>query len=288
MHLGVTAGPKGLELGEGFDARLAAAVAETPRDAPAIVLIHGFKFDPFDPHHDPHELIFAPRPARACWKLTSWPAGLAEGAPGALTIGFGWPARARSGVPGQAFRSVYHRAAAAGALLAGLIARLRRRTGRRVDILAHSLGARVALSALPSVADDALGRLILLGGAERVNRAEAALAGRHIEVINVVSRRNALFDRAFEVFAPGTGPSLRAGLPGALTLDLDAPETLDRLAALGAGLGPARAPDLPLVLLCPAGRAAALGPHAGGTLAAGRRAGRGLAAAYLPAKGRAP
>ncbi|MBL0900417.1 MAG: alpha/beta hydrolase, partial [Reyranella sp.] len=74
-------------------------------------------------------------------------------------------------------------------------------TGRGVQVIAHSMGARVALAALPQVAPGQITRLILLAAAETRGRALAALdspAGRSVEVINVTTRENDLFDACFE------------------------------------------------------------------------------------------
>ncbi|MEM9199547.1 MAG: alpha/beta hydrolase [Pseudomonadota bacterium] len=162
-------------------------MAACPPGAPIAVLIHGYRFDPGTPDHDPHRLLYAQAPARQSAKLASWTDGLGFGAgpETGLAIGFGWPARAahlpslvRLGHTG--FAEVYARAGAAGAALAALIAQIAHLAPNRpIDILAHSLGARVALSALPRLgpaAAGAVGRLILLGGAEYAGTARAALA----------------------------------------------------------------------------------------------------------------
>lgn len=252
---------------------LAAALDALPPGAPIAVLIHGYRFDPGAPDHDPHRLLFAQAPARQCAKLVSWTEGLGfdETPETGLAIGFGWPARAahlpslvRLGHTG--FAEIYARAGAAGAALAGLIAQIAALApGRPIDILAHSLGARVALSALPRLeagAAGAIGRLILLGGAEYAGTARAALAqmghgcagapgpGRMPartapEIYSITARQNDLYDALFETFAPRDDAlcdrvlSRGVDAPNWFSLQLDAPQLMDWAAARGIALDPA-------------------------------------------------
>ena len=108
------------------------------------------------------------------------------------------------------------------------------RRGGPVDVIAHSLGARVALASLPHLAE-APGRVILLGAAEFDTRAREALAALTSpsapEVYNVTARANDLYDFAFETFAPrrhrterAVGRGLGEAGPFWLDLQLDRPE----------------------------------------------------------------
>jgi len=213
-------------------------------DGPVIVMVHGFKYAPDHPAECPHRQIFALDPARECFKVVSWPRGLGfdgqtpnEG----LAIGFGWNAR------GSLWRA-YEEAARAGAALAGLVATIRARAPRRpVHAIAHSFGARVVLSALAHLAPGALGRVILLAGAEFGHHAGAALAtraGRAAEIVNVTTRENDLFDALLEwlIPAPARGDrSLGLALgpgPNVLTLQLDDTGTLDVLRGAGFEIAP--------------------------------------------------
>ena len=137
-------------------------------------------------HADPHRSLFAFRPAADHWKIRSWPRGLGlaeDAGETGLGVGFAWPAsashlasllaRGRTG-----FAEVYDRAGACGAALAELVTLVQELApGRPVDVLAHSLGARVALAALPHLGR-APGRMILLGAAEFDARALEHLARR--------------------------------------------------------------------------------------------------------------
>jgi hypothetical protein len=258
----------GVALREGFPAlagtggdpaaALRASLAATSSDSPVVVLIHGWRLDPGRAARDPHRTVFAPAPA------SGWPGALgfdgrsvAEG----LCIGFGWAARAAhlptllaEGRTG--FARVCDRAEAAGAGLARLIGTIAvLAPGRRVDLLAHSLGARVALAALPALGPEAaaaLGRLILLGGAEFAGRAETSIRGfpgPEPEVYSITARHNDLYDALFEAFAPrggADGPALSRGLPRLrnwLTLQIDHP----RFRAWAAGRGIVLSAPAPLI-----------------------------------------
>lgn len=259
--LGVTAAEGGLReatTGACPAAALAAQLGALPPGAPVVVLVHGFRFDPAAPRHDPHGLVLALDPVRAGRKVASWPRGLGFGRGDTgegLCIGFGWRARAahlpalvRSGRTG--FAEVYARADAAGAALAALVVRIAALDpGRRVDVLAHSLGARVALSALPRLSPEAaraIGRLVLLGGAEFAGRAAGFVRGAAAEpeIVSVVSRQNDLYDALFERFAPrgpGADRALSAGLPGlrrAVTIQIDHPRVRAALHQRGIALAP--------------------------------------------------
>jgi hypothetical protein len=259
--LGVSAGRSGLTLAGGaaagdaaLDAALARALSGLPAEAPVAVLVHGYKFDPARPHADPHRSLFSATALPASWKAASWPVGLGLDAPGAgLAIGFGWPAFARhlpslAATRQTAFARVYERALVAGEALADLIGRLRRRAPwRRVDVLAHSLGARVALAALPHL-ERGPDRMLLLGAAEyRSRAADFLLAGpsRPPALYNITTRANDLYDALFEFFAPGARPGDRAlghGLPDApapgIDLQIDHPAVTAALNTRGIPLTP--------------------------------------------------
>ena len=216
-----------------------AAARALPPGAPVIVMIHGYRYCPSSPAHDPHRHILALDPTLPGRRLRSWPAALGmRGEGGALGIAFGWPARG-------GLARAYHRAAAIGRDLGRWIGVLADAAGRPVQMIGHSLGGRVALQALSATPAGSVGRIILLAAAELRPAAETALAspaGRLAEVINVTSRENDLFDFAMElVVAGGRHPALGFGLshphPNWLDLQIDAPEPRAALARLGFDIG---------------------------------------------------
>lgn len=217
------------------------------RPGPVIIMTHGFKFAPGHPLSCPHAHILSLDPKIQSWKAKSWPRGLGFGTENpqeGLAIAFGWTGR---GTIWQA----YARAEAAGLCLADLVSMIRQVSpSRAVHIVAHSLGARVALGALPHLSPGAIGRVLLLNGAEFGASARAAIespAGQSAEIISVTTRENDLFDFLLErlISAPERGDrSLAQALPrqsNTLTVQLDHPETLAALERSGFRVAQGRA-----------------------------------------------
>ncbi|MBK0399322.1 hypothetical protein H0I76_08975 [Limibaculum sp. M0105] len=236
-------------------------VSRIPAGAAVTVLIHGYRFSwRSGPKSCAQGLLYLDQPVapsdRRRPPLADWPARLgfsatqeAEG----LCIAFGWDAR-RARLRSLAMRGtndfalVYHGAEAAGRALAqvlGLVANLR--PDLRPGILAHSLGARVALAAARFRPDLRLGRVIMLAGAEYAGAAQETLAlqdraGGTGDWLNVTSRANDIYDALFLAFAPrparrGDRPLGWASLgdmhPRWRDLQLDHPATRRWLASQG-------------------------------------------------------
>lgn len=231
---------------------LAGHLRSLPDGAPVVVMVHGYKYSPFDPQADPHAQIFALRPPAGCWKSRSWPRGLGfdgSGPAEGLCIGFGWHATAPRLARGlmEVDARLGHAAMGLERLLAtiGELA-----PGRQVDLMAHSLGARVTLSALAGCRAPLRGRAILMGAADYRSGAEAALANpaaRGVEFYNIVSAENDLYDLFFRCLVPPRRPGDRVlgrGLPTAprrwMDLPIDDARILARLAALGVRISPRR------------------------------------------------
>ncbi|WP_136637083.1 alpha/beta hydrolase [Pseudooceanicola onchidii] len=211
-----------------------------PGTAPVIVMIHGFKFTPGGGRNCPHDHILSLRGDNPCWKARSWPAGLGLDTSDTLGIAFGWAAR------GSIWQA-YDRAAEAGRALARMIRLLRDKApDRPVHILAHSLGARVALSALPYLRAGDLDRVVLLAGAEFRATAQDLTdtpAGRRAQIISITSRENRPYERLMErlLGGPARGRCIGRDAPGTpnwLTLPLDADHVLAALRALGHPIAP--------------------------------------------------
>lgn len=223
-------------------AEVVAALAASPT-APVIVMIHGYKFLPGDPVHCPHTHILALQPTRESFKAVSWPRRLGVGRPGdgpePICIAFGWSAR---GAVWQAWRQSDRAAAALATLVTALSAA---HPGRKVHIIAHSMGARVALGAMRHVARGAIGRVVLMAGAALRSDAAAALdspAGATAEVINITSRGNDLFDLLLQLALWTPARTLGAGLarpqPNWVDIQIDAPGVLVGLRGLGLRIAP--------------------------------------------------
>lgn len=220
-----------------LDLRLAQELAVTGT-APVTVMIHGYKYRPGHPRHCPHRSILSKRPRCVDPRIVSWPRhlGLRDQAGEGLGLSLGWSAR---GTIWQAHR----RAAQAGDALAEVLTEIQRLSpGRRVHVVAHSLGARVALRALTQVAPGAVHGAVLLSAAEFDSTARGALqspGGRAAQVLNVTSRENDLFDFLLErlVGAPCPGDRMMGdgalSLPNLVTLQLD--DCASRAALRGIG-----------------------------------------------------
>ena len=226
---------------------LAAEMAKLAVGVPVVVMVHGKGYCPGVAGRDPHALIFAPRSGYGNSRHVSWPRRLGFTLPGprderGLCIALGW----------NACGSIWQATAAADRaahMLARLVHLVRRiDPTRRIDLIGHSLGARVILGAVPLLAAGMLGRVLLLAGADFTHRARAALdspAGASAEFINITTRENDLFDFLFEsALAPlGRVRALGAGVAGAanwLDIQIDNPAT--RRALIGFGL-PLAAPQ---------------------------------------------
>lgn len=224
-------GPQGLRLDRD---RLARKLARLPETAPIVVMIHGWRYAPGIARDCPHGSILSLDPLPDDRRAVSWPRHLGLDGHSGLGVALGWNARCD---PWRAHR----RAAETGAALAEIARTVHARTGRGVQVIAHSMGARVALAALPLVEPGQIDRLILLAAAETRGQALAALrslAGRCVEVVNVTTRETDLFDACFEW---GIHLGLRTSIGQGLgrTCDrwrdlwIDQPATLRALAALG-------------------------------------------------------
>jgi pimeloyl-ACP methyl ester carboxylesterase len=222
-------------------ADLKARLALLQPSAPIVIMIHGFKYAPGHADSCPHDHILSATPRTTDRRVISWPQHLGLDGRRAMGIAFGWSAK------GSAW-ATYAQAAVAGRALAVLLDALRG-CGHPVHIIAHSMGARVALQALPHLAPGAVDRMILLAAAELRGRARRALAhpgAQGVEFINITTRENDLYDLYLEWgMGAGLDTALGQGLPrppaGWLDLQIDQTTTLQTLAALGHAIAPRQA-----------------------------------------------
>lgn len=234
--------------------RLSVALEQHPgSSAPLCVMVHGYRYT-WASHEAmlcPHSRLygFTPRPCRgprpldAAWpgQLGFSPANPEEG----LTIAFGWEARSlKSGGRARSFAQIYRDAETTAAALAAVISEIHhRRSDLEIDLFAHSLGARVVLSAMRQVPEAPFGRVILMAAAEYAQAARSAMAATSRgDVYHILSRANDPFDRMFRLLAPWPRPEQPATLAEAglgarhqrwLDLQLDLPELAGWMAARG-------------------------------------------------------
>ncbi len=206
---------------------------------PVTIMVHGYKYLPGHPVHCPHASILSRNPSPDDRNAVSWPAKLGLGASRGAGLGicFGWSARG-------SIWAAHKRAKEAGHALAGLV--LATRTcapARPVNIIAHSLGARVALTAIRASAPEAITRAILLAAAEYGECARAALDLTRCQVLNVTTRENDLYDFLLErcIAPPKRGDRMlghgHLGHARLVTLQIDDPSTLSALRRAGFPLG---------------------------------------------------
>lgn len=217
------------------------ALASDP--GPVTIMVHGFKYAPGVAGRCPHASIFARDVTPVRGREISWPRHLGlRGQRGeGLGISFGWPAHC-------SIWQAHARAEQAGVALARMVTMIRDLSPRRpVHVVAHSLGARVALAAVRAGQPGAITRTILLAAAEYGETARAALssdAGRQTQVLNVTSRENDLFDFLMERAVASHHPGDRmlghfpTHLPNMVTLQLDDPEALAALRRAGYPIAP--------------------------------------------------
>lgn len=217
---------------------LAETLETQPVSRPVFVLLHGLRYDAATPSTDPAASIFSAIPPKGDPRTVSWPRHLGFGrgrAEEGLCIGLSWPAR-------TGLRQAYNRAADAGRSLAHLVDLIRFADPRRkIVVLAHSLGARVALCALPHIRTGRIHRMVFVYGAEIGSEATRLLgtATRPLpDILNVTSRENRIIDRAFATAITGCPWAKTIGGRGAAQplwtdLPLHDPATLALLRAHG-------------------------------------------------------
>ncbi|MBV2358198.1 alpha/beta hydrolase [Thalassococcus sp. CAU 1522] len=133
----------------------------------------------------------------------------------------------------------------AGDALAAFLAAIRRHApARPIRLVAHSLGARVALRAIAQSRPNTVETAILLAAAEYAGLAEAALDDSGTRVLNVCSRENDVFDFLMELLirAPRSGDRMIGhrplGAAGCTTLQIDDPASLAAIARIGFPVAP--------------------------------------------------
>lgn len=236
--LRLNAGPEGVVL-NGSPACARRAIARAAGGTgPVIIAVHGFKYDPASATCSPHSTIFGrpSQPMRAGRVQWLRPLGFGTGnVDEGLAIAFGWPARFNLWKAGA-------RARVAGRGLAQVIGQIKARAPQRaIHVIAHSLGSEVVFEALHALPAGSVQRVVALSGASYASRARAALqtpAGQGVELFNITSRENDIFDFMFErlIPAPVAGDvAMGAGLalPNVATLELDCPRSLTALRQFG-------------------------------------------------------
>ncbi|MEO0343952.1 MAG: hypothetical protein AAF198_11010 [Pseudomonadota bacterium] len=165
--------PKLREQAGSLDQALKAALTSQPENTPVVIMLHGLRYDPDMPDHDPATSLYSPKVTNDDPRAVSWPRhlGFARGqADEGLCIGLAWKARTW-------LWTAYHRAAEVGNSLAHLVDSIHAVDPKReIVIVAHSLGARVALCALPHIKAGRIHRMVFIFGAELTYVADRLIA----------------------------------------------------------------------------------------------------------------
>ena len=243
--LRLNAGPAGLVL-HGSPASPRSAIGRAAAGkGPIIILVHGFKYDPDITEHSPHNSIFASPRYRARQMHSHWLPAMGFGTgrtTEGLAIAFGWRARGDLTCAMDAARQ-------AGQHLAKVITDLRALApGRPIHAVSHSMGSEVVFEALHELAAGSIDRIVTLTGASYASRAAEAVrspAGRTIELFNVTSRENDVFDALFErltVSRNGNDRAIGVGLdlPNVVNIQLDCAQSLVALRRFGGHISAAQ------------------------------------------------
>lgn len=205
-----------------------------------VIMIHGYKFDSGDQNHCPHATMFNPDAVEQDYRTLSWPDAFHMAPADSCAIGFAWPARGKLG-------SVYDLAARAGAELGQLIKALRLHHPEiPIHLMAHSMGARVALRAFHLLEAGDVERAILLFPAEYQVPTEATLstdAGKACEILTIASHENTFYEFLFswmKLAGAQMGPAFGGYQPARsnhVTLWIDRTDIIDALNSMDIRIG---------------------------------------------------
>lgn len=238
---------------------IAQAIQRLPAQAPVVIMIHGFRYAPEAPFSDPHLTLYSSAANQIGRCLASWTDGMGfsdTGFDDGLAVGFGWEAAAHSPswhpMNMRGFPRIYKNAAVAGERLARVCHWINELApDRTIDLMAHSLGARVALRAVHLHSTN-IGRVILMGAAEYASEADQVMKRlphpSPLEVFNIRARENVFYDFLFEALAPRKKRgdiAIGRGYDGPhhrwLNVATDDASTLQALSVRGVGLGRSQA-----------------------------------------------
>ena len=165
-------------------------------------MINGFDFDPMEEGDDnPHRTLFRIWSERIHertgdqWKCFDFGWYSAELEPGSWTgslIRGHW----------NPYRWGWELAGTAGGVLAKTIEEATESSEREICMIAHSMGARVALKALCQLPRSSVKRVLLLNGSEYSQTAKAIADYTDADVLNIVVRADDVLDKLGSVFAP--------------------------------------------------------------------------------------
>lgn len=166
------------------------------------ILVNGFDYDPTQKNSDnPHQTLFK-----------NWSDNIRTYASEDWQcFGFGWysaelePLSLLSGISRghwNPYRWAWELAGKAGGILANIIDSRRNDSPCEICIVAHSLGARVVLSALRQLDPITVDRVLLLNGSEYSQTAKVIATYTRSHVLNVVVKADDVLGKLGTLFAP--------------------------------------------------------------------------------------
>lgn len=175
-----------------------------PQKKQIVIFVNGFNFDPTEIGDDnPHQTLFPNWRARLLGTRNSTDLEC---------FGFGWysaelePSSAFGGfIRGHwnPYRWSWELAGKAGGILAKMVDRhVNGSEGREVYFVAHSIGVRVALSALHQLCESSVKRSLFLNGSEYSQTAKVIACHTRSKVLNVIVEEDDILDKLGSVFAP--------------------------------------------------------------------------------------
>ena len=173
-----------------------------PRADKIVVMVNGFDYDPTEKGDDnPHRTLFEDWSRRVSAEDEEW-----------RCFGFGWYSAELepqswlgSLIRGHwnPYRWGWELSEKAGGILAGVIhSHLRVEPQSEICIIAHSMGARVALCALGQLETGCVRRTLLLNGSEYSQTARRIARYTECSVLNVVVEADDVLGKLGRVFAP--------------------------------------------------------------------------------------
>ena len=205
-----------------------------------LVMINGFDYDPTERGDDnPHQTLFREWGAKFRGLVSNdWEC-----------FGFGWYSaelEASSWLGGiiraqwNPYRWGWDLAGKAAGVLAHTIQSRLDRSEAEICIIAHSLGARVALNALSQLPNDSVKRVLILNGSEYSQSSKVVARYTNAHLLNVVVKADDVLNKLGSVFAPEAFVKAVVGQSGIynppinwLDICLDDPEVQVRAAACG-------------------------------------------------------
>ena len=211
-----------------------------PSTSKILIMVNGFDYDPTESGDDnPHKTLFKEWESKFREQVSNeWEC-----------FGFGWysaelePSSWLGGLirtHWNPYRWGWELAGRAAGILAQTIQSRLNTSNDEICIIAHSLGARVTLSALAQLPRDSVRRVLLLNGSEYSQSSKVVATYTDSTVLNVIVKADDVLNKLGSVFAPEAFIKSVVGQSGIenppdnwLDICLDDPNVQERASAAG-------------------------------------------------------